>query len=137
MRGQSIINPTTGKVNPKYRINPHQFLFTAPQYAKLVSNHQQSQRDSFGNLPPVVKLFGGCAGTWLLSELDPETGHAFGLCDPGLGFPEIGYVDLQELVDVRFPPFGLYIERDLHFVGTQPMSYYDDKARAVGHIVSC
>lgn len=41
---------------------------------------------------PVVKLFTPDAGCiWLLTELDPEEhDYAFGLCDLGLGFPELG-----------------------------------------------
>ena len=48
---------------------------------------------------PVVKLFtpwGGC--TWLLRELDPENPDiAFGLCDLGMGCPELGSVSLAEI----------------------------------------
>ncbi len=37
-------------------------------------------------------------GTCLLSELDPnEPDRAFGLCDTGHGYPELGYVLLSEL----------------------------------------
>lgn len=61
---------------------------------------------------PVVKLF--CpwgAGAWLLSELDPEDPDvAHGLCDPGLGFPELGGVRLSELAALRGPG-GLRIAR--------------------------
>jgi hypothetical protein len=41
---------------------------------------------------PVVKLFTpDAACTWLLTELGPdEPDYAFGLCDLGLGFPELG-----------------------------------------------
>jgi hypothetical protein len=54
---------------------------------------------------PVVKLFTPDAGcTWLLTEIDPEdTDIAFGLCDLGMGFPELGSVSLTELASVRGP----------------------------------
>ena len=42
----------------------------------------------------------------------------FGLCD--LGFPELGYVSLNELQGVR-GPLGLGIERDLHWT-TKPLA---------------
>jgi hypothetical protein len=47
---------------------------------------------------PVVKLFTPDANcTWLLTELDPdEPTEAFGLCDLGLGCPELGYVSLSD-----------------------------------------
>ena len=54
---------------------------------------------------PVVKLFTPDAGcTWLLSELDPEDPDiAFGLCDLGMGFPELGAVRISELESARGP----------------------------------
>jgi hypothetical protein len=65
---------------------------------------------------PVVKLFCPWGGaTWLLSELDPDdTDIAFGLCDLGMGFPELGNVRLSEIQSVSGPG-GLRIERDRHF----------------------
>ena len=52
---------------------------------------------------PVVKLFTPDAGcTWLLTELDPEDEDiAFGLCDLGMGCPELGSVRISELESVR------------------------------------
>ena len=42
------------------------------------------------------------AGGWLLTEIDPDDHDlAFGLCDLGLGIPEIGWVSLDELATVR------------------------------------
>jgi hypothetical protein len=85
---------------------------------------------------PVVKLFTPDAQcTWLLTELDPDDGLAFGLCDLGLGQPELGYVSLAELVTVRGKR-GLPVERDLHFTATKTISAYADEARARGHIVT-
>ena len=57
------------------------------------------------DFPPVVKLFNPSgAATWLLTELDPEDPDiAFGLCDLGTGFPELGSVSLRELASVRGP----------------------------------
>ena len=37
---------------------------------------------------------------WLIAEYDPEQGIIFGWCDLGIGFPEWGYVTLDELVDL-------------------------------------
>lgn len=64
-----------------------------------------------------VKWFGGPA-TWYITEYDPEERIAFGLCDLGMGFPELGYVSLDEVLEVRVPPFQLPIERDLWFTPT-------------------
>ena len=83
---------------------------------------------------PVVKLFNPAgAGTWLLTELDPETNIAFGLCDLGMGSPELGNVSLDELSGVRLP-FGLSIERDTSFHARKTLTEYADDARESGHI---
>lgn len=91
---------------------------------------------------PVLKLFGGCAGTWLITEIVPNEDEAedgimmFGLCDPGLGSPELGYVSFRELCSVRFPPFRLPIERDTHFKARKTLSQYADEAREKGRIIA-
>jgi hypothetical protein len=85
---------------------------------------------------PVVKLFcpwGG--GTWLLTELDDDDDRAFGLCDLGMGFPELGYVSLGELRAARGPG-GLYIERDSSWEATAPLSDYTAAASVAERIVS-
>jgi hypothetical protein len=79
---------------------------------------------------PVVKLF--CpwgAATWLLSELDPEDNDiAFGLCDLGMGCPELGSVRISEIESVTGPG-GLRIERDPHFTAKKALQAYADEAR--------
>ena len=84
---------------------------------------------------PVVKLFTPDAGaTWLLTEIDPdEPDLPFGLCDLGLGFPELGSVSLSELAALR-GRLGLPVERDLHFVAKKPLSAYAEEASKAGHI---
>ena len=103
-------------------------LITTELQQLLIKNGSPGQRDK--DHIPVVKLFtpwGGC--TWLLTEIDPdETCHAFGLCDLGMGFPELGYIDLNEVASIR-GPFGLRIERDLSFKGKYPISVYAEAAR--------
>lgn len=84
---------------------------------------------------PVVKLFTPDAGcTWLLTELDPDDPDlAFGLCDLGMGHPELGYVRLSELEGTRGPR-GLPVERDRHFKAFHPLSNYAAAARHAGAI---
>lgn len=74
---------------------------------------------------PVVKLFTPDAQcTWLLTELDSEDPDiAFGLCDLGMGCPELGSVRISELESVR-GKLGLPVERDLHFVARHTLSIY-------------
>ncbi|PQO22461.1 transposase [Rhodobacteraceae bacterium WD3A24] len=84
---------------------------------------------------PVVKLFTPDAScTWLLTELDPEDPDtAFGLCDLGLGCPELGSVRISEIESVR-GRLGLPVERDRHFSITKTISALADEARAAGYI---
>lgn len=85
---------------------------------------------------PVVKLFTPDAScTWLLTELDPEDPDiAFGLCDLGLGFPELGAVRISELDSVR-GPMGLPVERDLYFTARQSLCEYAEAARVASRIL--
>ena len=86
---------------------------------------------------PVVKLFTpDAAATWLLTEIDPDDPDiAFGLCDLGMGFPEIGSVSLAEIDAVR-GRLGLPVERDRTFEGTHPLAVYARAARSAGGIVT-
>jgi hypothetical protein len=115
-------------------------LITKAQTEQLCANCQaqivrMDAGDSDIDFKPVVKLFTPDAQcTWLLTELDSD-GLLFGLCDLGMGEPELGYVSLHELAAVR-GPLGLPIERDLHFEADKPISAYADEARTRGRIVS-
>ena len=61
-----------------------------------------------------IKWFGGPC-TWLITEYHPDERIGFGWCDLGVGFPELGYVSLDEVLSLRIPPIGARIERDLSF----------------------
>lgn len=72
---------------------------------------------------PVVKLFTPDANcTWLISEI-VHLDEAFGLCDLGMGLPELGYIHIPEIAALR-GRFGLPVERDLHFKAMFPISVY-------------
>ena len=68
-------------------------LITDEQRVLLLANGRESLQNTDFNPAPVVKLFTPDAGaTWLLTEIDPDDhDHAFGLCDLGLGAPELGW----------------------------------------------
>lgn len=87
------------------------------------------------DLKRVVKIFTpDAAATWLLSELDPDDQDtAFGLCDLGLGCPELGVVSLTELEGVR-GKLGLPVEMDLYFKATKTLSVYALDAQREGSI---
>ena len=105
---------------------------TVTDSVTLLVNALDTERDHF----PAVKLFtpDGSA-TWLLTEVDPDDpDRLFGLCDLGLGFPELGYVSLQELIRLR-GRLGLPVERDNYFIADKPLSAYAEDARVKGRIV--
>ena len=108
-------------------------LLTIEDRVRLLVNAIADDRDH----PPVAKLFTpDAAATWLISEVDPDDpDRLFGLCDLGLGYPELGYVSLAELLELR-GPLGLPVERDLHFVADKPLSAYAEEAREQGRIVA-
>ena len=117
-------------------------LATAAQLKILLDNGRASAAVAAhdGNTPdhvPVIKLFTPDANaTWLITEIDPDNPElAFGLCDLGVGCPEIGSVSISELSALR-GPLGLPVERDLYITLDQPLSVYADRARVSGHIVT-
>lgn len=105
----------------------------------LVANGRMSAEAEKADIPfdptPLVKLFTPWAGaTWLLTEIDPnDTDIAFGLCDLGLGSPELGIVSLSEIAGVKGPG-GLCVERDIYFEATQTLGAYAEQARNTGRI---
>ena len=116
-------------------------LITFAQRQKLLENGRDQRaaivrQDQCLDFEPVVKLFtpDGNA-TWLLTELDPNDHLAFGLCDLGLGEPELGYVSLHEL-SAACGPLGLPLERDLYFASTRTIAVYAELAREHRRIVT-
>ena len=110
-------------------------LFTKEQQARLLANGVASANDPAHDPWPVVKLFTPDAGcTWLISEIDPDDhDRLFGLCDLGMGCPELGYVSLSELESVR-GRLNLPVERDLWFEADKTLSAYADEASKHGAI---
>ena len=100
---------------------------------RLLANGARSAAGEDIDPIPVVKLFTLDANaTWLLTELD-ENEIAFGLCDLGLGSPELGYVGISEIVSLR-GPMGLPVERDEHYTETRSLSVLANLARQKGAI---
>ena len=111
-------------------------LLTAEERALMLANGQRSAAGiDTSDCFPVAKFFtpdGAC--TWLLTELDPEDPDiAFGLCDLGMGCPELGSVRLSEIEEAR-GALGLPIERDRYFTPDRSISAYAAAAYRAGHI---
>lgn len=99
-------------------------LMTAEVEKALKKYPIRSQDGKGGDSKIIVKYFGGSAATWLIIEGEPQPNGdwlLYGFIT--LGLPddfasgkllwEWGYVTLGQLRDIRFPPFGLGIERTL------------------------
>mgnify|MGYP003142869427 CR=1 FL=1 len=98
-------------------------ILTTPIKEKLIANHKE--QDGTKDFKAVLKLFNPTGiGTWYLSELDPETNNAFGLCC--LHEEELGYVNLDELLGFK-GQLGLGIERDRLFT---PKTFDECRATA-------
>lgn len=103
-------------------------LLTFELREKLLANGRQRDVDH----APVVKFFNPFGtGTWLATELDEGGDILFGLAD--LGYPELGSFSLEELSSLRLP-FGMRIERDIHFSSEIPISLWAEAARETGSI---
>lgn len=88
------------------------------------------------NFKPVIKLYNLYGSqVWLLTEIDPENfDKAFGLCDLGVGTPELGYISIEEIMTNPIP-LNFELKHDEHFKPKYQISTYADKARIEGYIV--
>ncbi|MFD1797081.1 DUF2958 domain-containing protein [Paracoccus aurantiacus] len=103
-------------------------LLTSQYRDRLLANGREPDTDHV----PVVKFFNPFgAGVWLATELDAGGDVMFGLAD--LGYPELGFWSFDELRSIRLP-FGMGIERDLHFASDLPISIWAEAARETGSI---
>lgn len=96
-------------------------LLTKAIENKLIKNPIYSKDGQGDSASVVVKLFGGSAATWLVTEgnrQDNGDWELFGkVTMDGVSW-EWGYFMLSELMNLRFRPFGLGVERDVYFSGT-------------------
>jgi hypothetical protein len=106
-------------------------LFTGTEWSQLLKNADPATREHADPVP-VVKLFTPHADfVWLLTEINPEDGDtAFGLCDLGMGEPEIGSVSLTEITSHPILP----VYKDLNFHSIKTLSELAAEARAARQI---
>ncbi len=97
---------------------------------KMQANWNMPDSITKNNLEPVVKLFHAYGrGTWLFTEWDEESDQLFGLCDLGMGFPELGYACLGEMQHMQNRFGWQMIERDTSWSANMTLGEYADKAR--------
>ena len=104
-------------------------LVTEELRQELLNNWNSEDQD----LKPVLKIFSPIgAGTWMIASMNPNDNDTmYGLCDPGLGSPELGYVPLSELQQMRIPFMAgveMELERDLYFEPQHSLAVYDSAA---------
>lgn len=94
-------------------------LLTAEIIRKLEKHPFGSQEGKLDEAEVLVKFFGGGAATWLVTEGEQqEEGDWLFFGKATLGDEwEWGYFTLSELEKMKFPPFGLGVERDMYLGG--------------------
>ncbi len=109
---------------------------TIVQRERLLENGRRSAGNPHADPYPVVRIYDPDGNaSWFLAEIDPQNPHiAFGLCDLGLGYPELGSVSLDELGRVKGYA-GMPMEVDRNFEGKAPLSIYAKAAQRLGRNV--
>ena len=75
------------------------------------------------NMQPICKFFSPIgSATWLITGLESDGDTLWGYADLGMQCVEFGTVFLSELQNLRLP-FGLGIERDLHWEWDGKLDY--------------
>lgn len=112
-------------------------LITDRQRLVLLANGARYEKGEDFSPFPVVKLWMPRTGfIWLLASLEPEYPWlGFALADLALGFPEMGIIDLQEIIDCCETNKHTLLA-DTDFVPTKPLSAYADDARKARRIVT-
>lgn len=87
---------------------------------KELAKHPFGSTEGMGlDAPVIVKFFGGSACTWLVTEGEKlgDDWEFFGMVTLDGTYWEYGYFMFSEIANLRFPPFGLGLERDYYFSG--------------------
>ena len=99
-------------------------LLNEAQRSQMRSNRDRREDDPTFDPFPVVKLHTLDAGAvWLLTDLLADGDIAFGLCDAGIGCPELRTVSLAE-VEAMQGPRGIHVVPDPGFVPDRSLSAY-------------
>lgn len=111
-------------------------FITDDERAQLLANgHARAVAPDF-DPTPVAKLFTpDTHAIWLLATLDPADGDtAWGLCDVGIGMPELGTIRLSDLASI-VGPLNRPVLRDRYFQPARTLSEYTRLAKLNGSIL--
>ena len=109
-------------------------LLDATGLAALRENSKHCHKQGHDPQPVVHLYLPGSNHQWLLTELHTHDDVAFGLCDLGAGFPELGYVDLREVLAAA-ASVNAELRCNLAFRPVAPLSVYAEQARRAQRIV--
>jgi len=109
-------------------------LLGATRLAALRENSKHCHKQGHDPQPVVHLYLPGSSHQWLLTELHTHDDVDFGLCDLGAGFPELGYVDLREVLAAA-ASVNAELRCNLAFRPVAPLSEYAEQARRAQRIV--
>ena len=109
-------------------------LLGATRLAALRENSKHCHKQGHDPQPVAHLYLPGSNHQWLLTELHTHDDVAFGLCDLGAGFPELGYVDLREVLAAA-DSVNAELRCNLAFRAIAPLSEYAEQARRAQRIV--
>lgn len=112
-------------------------LIRAVDIAVLENNWRDQQpvkgtRSEIDHIVQVRLLLPFSSAAWWLTEKEPGTSLAFGLCQ--ITEAELGYLDLDELASVRHPQ-GPRVIQDRTFKPEKRLSWYADLAKRSGGMI--
>ncbi len=82
-------------------------LFTEEQQEQLIKNYSDG-RNRNKHIPVAYLHASALNYQWLLTELDPNSGIAYGLIDLGNSEPGYGSVDLNDIVKLKSEGFRVF-----------------------------
>ncbi len=125
------------KVKQNMKLKRTQKLITEELKEKLIKNNKKVGSDEELEIKPVVRIFSPWSHChFLISDYNPDDDVYFGLADLGLGFPELGYIDLKEIEFMEFTDLHVpFFERDITFKADKTISQYAEIARKTGRII--
>jgi len=109
-------------------------LLGAARLAALRENSKHCHKQGHDPQPVAHLYLPGSNHQWLLTELHTHDDVAFGLCDLGAGFPELGYVDLREVLAAT-ASVNAELRCNPAFRAVAPLSEYAEQARRAQRIV--
>lgn len=107
-------------------------LITAANQKALDKNRDKD----LDQVKPAMKLFTPWgSATWLVVSMEADGDTLWTIADIGMGEVEYGTVSLRELMGVR-GPFGLKVERDMHWTAEKTAREYLEAGWAAGRIAA-